>query len=113
MAHAERGFTRKVEPTEAEDHMWSSPSHEEAGTQNPDMKDILHSDGRPQSRIGDVKDKQQEVRERMLRDELASVRKVNEAVEGVIRSLEKAKCSMTVSHSAAILARTLTRAVDS
>ena len=33
---------------------------------------------------------------RRLREELASVRKVNEAIEGVIESLEKAKSSMKV-----------------
>jgi len=36
-------------------------------------------------------------REEALRQELASVKKVNEAIEGVLQSLEKAKANMKVS----------------
>jgi DASH complex subunit Duo1 len=38
----------------------------------------------------------QEVREQALRQELASMRKVNETIEGVIQSLDKAKTNMKV-----------------
>lgn len=40
----------------------------------------------------------QQAREETLRQELASVRKVNEAIESVIESLEKAKENMKVVH---------------
>jgi len=59
---------------------------------------------RPQSRganhaTSDSKSKQEaeKSREEALRQELASVKKVNEAIEGVLQSLEKAKANMKVS----------------
>lgn len=47
----------------------------------------------------DSKSKQEaeQSREEALRQELASVKKVNEAIEGVLQSLEKAKANMKVS----------------
>lgn len=40
-------------------------------------------------------------RDEALRQELASVKKVNEAIEGVLQSLEKAKANMKVSREEA------------
>ena len=58
---------------------------------------------RPQSRganhgTSDSKSKQEaeQSREEALRQELASVKKVNEAIEGVLQSLEKPKANMKV-----------------
>ena len=38
----------------------------------------------------------EKTREEVLRQELASVRKVNEAIEGILESLQKAKANMKV-----------------
>src|SRR5271163_3557228 len=51
---------------------------------------------RPNSRNGQSNYEQEQTREEALREELASVRRVNETIEGVIESLEKAKSSMKV-----------------
>lgn len=53
--------------------------------------------GGSQLHTGKLQHEDAESREFLLRNELESVRKVNEAIEGVIASLDKAKSSMRVS----------------
>jgi hypothetical protein len=75
-----------------DDFLFDSPS--ESKSKAPESKD--ESKARPaESRFG-----AEEAREAALKQELENVRKINQIIEGVVDSLEKAKNNMDVSHRA-------------
>lgn len=79
--------------------LWDSPS--KRGTKNVTPK-IPHDDGsatpepRPSHDDGETLFDRQESREAALRNELQSVRNINEVIEGLLSSLDQAKGNMDV-----------------
>ena len=70
---------------------------------------LFDSPSQPKSKISETKDGSKprpaesrfsadEAREAALKQELENVRKINQVIEGVVDSLEKAKTNMDVSH---------------
>ena len=80
-----------------DDDSWTSPSKENEGSTSNVAEEVGPPAGKTFQRNGDFKYEKQESKDEALRNELESVRKVNEAIEGVIESLNKAKSSMNVS----------------
>lgn len=80
-----------------EDDLWTSPSKDNEDSKINGLEDPASGAGRSHSRSGDSKFEKQASKDELLRNELESVRKVNDAIEGVIESLDKAKSSMSVS----------------
>jgi DASH complex subunit Duo1 len=72
---------------DVDEDLWGSPTKK---PRSPKHKPIHHESSRSKTLYEET-----EVRDAALRTELDSVRKVNEAIEGVIESLNKAKSSMS------------------
>ncbi|BCR85541.1 DASH complex subunit DUO1 [Aspergillus chevalieri] len=98
--------------------LWDSPS--KRGNKNVNVKPkVPHDDGSPTLELrhshddGETMSDRQESREAALRNELQSVRNINDVIEGLLASLDQAKGNMdTVSRtvsSAATLLNTWTR----
>lgn len=82
------------------DDLWSSPLKEQSTSQKRKTGDAGPEAGKSNLRDDrDSRQEKQESKDDALRKELVSVRKVNEAIEGVIQSLDKAKTSMSVSRT--------------
>ena len=105
------GLTRAQEETypsdidDVDEDLWGSPTKKPS---SPTQKPVHHDLSRPKPTYEDS-----QAKDAALRAELASVRNVNEAIEGVIESLNKAKESMktvnTTVSSASQLLQTWTR----
>jgi len=96
-----------------DEDLWKSPSKKDNNSNASKGEQSGSSATGPQVHTGKTKYDDGESKEAALRNELQSVRKVNEAIEGVIDSLNKAQSSMksvnqTV-NSASILLNTWTR----
>ena len=99
---ADQSRTPDVEKLQLSDEdtedLWASPSkvngNAKAGSRSYDAElETSHS------RNGASSYNEEESRDGALRRELESVRKVNEALEGVLESLDRAKDNMEASHS--------------
>lgn len=80
--------------------LWASPSKRQKKP-NP-AKDNTESGNMPESshpRNGDTLYDREEAKEVALRNELESVRNINQVIEGVVESLERAKGNMEVLRS--------------
>jgi hypothetical protein len=99
MAHNGHGHGQLHAPNEddIDDDLWNSPSKRDINSKASTDEQSGSAAGGPQVRTGKSKYEDGESKEAILRNELESVRKVNEAIEGVIESLDKAKSSMRVS----------------
>lgn len=90
---------------DVDEDLWGSPTKKPS---SPKQKASHHDTSRPKPAYEDP-----QAKDAALRVELASVRNVNEAIEGVIQSLSKAKASMatvnTTVSSASQLLQTWTR----
>lgn len=90
---------------DVDEDLWGSPTKKPS---SPKHKIMHHDSSRPKQIYEDT-----QAKDAALRAELASVRTVNEAIEGVIESLNKAKASMatvnTTVSSASQLLQTWTR----
>jgi hypothetical protein len=80
-----------------DEDLWKSPSKKDNSSNASKGGQPGSSATRPQVHTGKPKYGDGEGKEATLRNELQSVRKVNEAIEGVIDSLNKAQSSMKVS----------------
>lgn len=78
---------------EMDESLWTSPIKEQSN-QTPRQRVPLRP-AQSNARLGTDSN---DAHETSLRQELENVRKVNEAIEGVIQSLEKAKSNMVVSY---------------
>ena len=83
--------------TSMHDDPWGSPSQVDMQAASQAEEEHIRTNARPHSRSGDSKFAQEQSKEQALRNELEGVRRVNEVIEGVIESLDKAKSSMGVS----------------
>jgi hypothetical protein len=91
--------------------LWNSPSQRRAKTVNhkPSKPNNPPTD-RPENRNSDTLFDQEEAREAALRSELHNVRNVNQAIEGVLESLDRARGNMEVCFISPLLSEsTLTR----
>ncbi|KAJ5808211.1 hypothetical protein N7474_009480 [Penicillium riverlandense] len=93
------------------EELWNSPS--KRGAHNPRSSDEKIPPAQPSHDAGDTLFDREEAREAALRNELQSVRHINEVLEGLLTSLDRAKGNMeTVSKtvtSASTLLNTWTR----
>jgi DASH complex subunit Duo1 len=79
---------QQFDQSDIDEDLWTSPT-KTARRQQPPQKNTL-------SRTRDASRENKDAREEALRKELESVRKINEAIEGAIESLAKARNSMKV-----------------
>lgn len=90
MAGRKPGASAKIfDKGDMDESLWDSPA-KPAPTTNKQQS------GNPAQSLKPTHE-DQEGRDQALRQELANVRKVNETIEGVIQSLDKAKTNMRVS----------------
>lgn len=79
--------------------LWDSPSKRHAKTPRqkaPRAQDVPPEPAQP--RNGETLFDLEETREAALRNELQSVRNINQVIEGLLESLDRAKGNMTVCH---------------
>jgi DASH complex subunit Duo1 len=89
MADRKTGLFDTLEHEDLDESLWDSPV-------KPTPKSKDQSSKAAQSERPSYED--QEVRDQALRQELVKVRKVNETIEGVLQSLDRAKENMGVSY---------------
>ena len=90
MAGRKPGASAKIlDEDDIDESLWDSPA-KPAPTSNKQQSGNAAQSSKPTH-------ENQEGRDQALRQELANVRKVNETIEGVIQSLDKAKTNMKVS----------------
>jgi hypothetical protein len=77
------------------EELWNSPS--KRGAHNPRSSDEKIPPAQPSHDAGDTLFDREEAREAALRNELQSVRHINEVLEGLLSSLDRAKGNMEVS----------------
>ncbi|KAI9815312.1 MAG: hypothetical protein M1827_002792 [Pycnora praestabilis] len=78
------------------DGLFASPSNSKSQSRD-DLKDLSSAaSGAAKTQNGEIHYDAEEAREAALRRELASVRSINEVVEGVVGSLDRAKANMEV-----------------
>ena len=78
--------------------LWASPSKKSSKPQAPANSNAQDSNMQSsQSRHGESRYGGEEAREEALQKELQSVRNINQVIEGVIESLDRAKTNMEVS----------------
>jgi hypothetical protein len=97
MAHNGGGPLYAYNEDDIDEDLWKSPSKKDNNSNASKGEQSGSSATRPQVHTGKTKYDDGESKEATLRNELQSVRKVNEAIEGVIDSLNKAQSSMKVS----------------
>ena len=97
MAHNGHGESHAPYEDDIDEDLWRSPSKidDKSKTRNSEQSDPRC--GGSQVQAGKSKNGDAEGKEVALRNELESVRKANEAIEGVIESLAKAQNNMRVS----------------
>lgn len=88
--------------SDSDDHLFDTPAHKQTKS-----KSTMPANGKPTEQTQQSKvrpeesryDAEEAAKERdvALRQELENVRKINEVIEGVVESLEKAKSNMDVS----------------
>jgi hypothetical protein len=96
MAHNGHGQLPAPNENDIEKDLWRSPPENDLSSKAGMGEKYGLVAGASQVDIGKLK-YEGEGKEVSLRNELENVRKVNEAIEGVIESLDKAKGSMRVS----------------
>jgi hypothetical protein len=89
--------------SDSDDHLFDTPAHKQAKSKAAGMP----ANGKPTEQAQQAKPRAEESRydteeaekqrDIALRQELENVRKINEVIEGVVESLEKAKSNMGVS----------------
>ena len=90
MAEGRPGASANISNDEdLDESLWDSPA-------KPAPKSSRQQSGKT-SQTAKPNHEDQEAKDRALRQELANVRKVNETIEGVIQSVDKAKTNMKVS----------------
>ena len=77
--------------------LWASPSHATTKSNTKPNSKILDSNRASASIPGESQYDAEQAREEALKRELEGVRHINEVIEGVISSLERAKGNMDVS----------------
>jgi hypothetical protein len=87
---ADRKTTAPTHPTDMDESLWNSPAKPAQNIREDNYSNDKSSGVSKASYEGT------EGNEAALRRELASVRKVNEAIEGVVQNLERAKTNMKV-----------------
>jgi hypothetical protein len=97
MAHNGHGQLPARNENDIENDLWRPPSENDISLKAGMGEKYGSVAGASQVDFGKLKFEDGESREVSLRNELENVRKVNEAIEGVIESLDKAKGSMRVS----------------
>jgi hypothetical protein len=97
MAHNGGGPLYAHNDDDIDEDLWKSPSKKDNNSNASKGEQSGSSATGPQVHTGKTKYDDGESKEATLRNELQSVRKVNEAIEGVIDSLNKAQSSMKVS----------------
>ena|SRR5256885_3357923 len=97
MAHNGHGGSYEPEVGDIDEDLWGSPSEKDVKPKTSKDEPSHLRAGGSQIHTGRSKYEDGESKEVALQTELESVRKVNEAIEGVIASLDKAKSSMKVS----------------
>jgi hypothetical protein len=97
MAHNGGGPLYAHNEDDIDEDLWRSPSKKDNSSNASKGEQSGSSATGPQVHTGKTKYDDGESKEATLRNELQSVRKVNEAIEGVIDSLNKAQSSMKVS----------------
>lgn len=78
--------------SDVDEDLWTSPKKPQPSSQQTNAS----------SRNREMSYEEKGAHEEALRRELESVRKVNEAIEGIIESLDKARNSMKVQHGHAL-----------
>ena len=96
MAHNGHGESQASNEDDIDEDLWRSASGKGIDSKTSKGKQPDSRDGGSQVHTGKSKYEDGQSKESALRNELESVRKVNEAIEGVIESLDKAKSSMSV-----------------
>lgn len=77
--------------------LWNSPSQRRAKTVNyKPSKPSNPSPDRPENQNSETLFDQEEAREAALRNELHNVRNINQVIEGVLESLDRARGNMEV-----------------
>ena len=97
MARNGNGRSHSSHDDSIEDALLTSPAMGDTQLKSKFTKDLSRDPDQGPLRGGESKYENQQSREEALRRELESVRAVNEAIEGVIESLDRAKSSMRVS----------------
>ena len=97
MAYNGAGSLYAHNEDDIDEDLWKSPSKKDSSSNASKGEQSGSSATGPQAHTGKTKYDDGESKEATLRNELQSVRKVNEAIEGVIDSLNKAQSSMKVS----------------
>ena len=97
MAHSGGGPLYAYNEDDIDEDLWKSPSKKDNSSNASKGGQTGSSATGTQVHTGKTKYDDGENKEAALRNELQSVRKVNEAIEGVIDSLNKAQSSMKVS----------------
>jgi hypothetical protein len=97
MAHNGGGPLYAHGKDDIDEDLWKSPSSKDYSSNTSKGEQSGSSAIGPQGHTAKMKYDDGESKEAILRNELQSVRKVNEAIEGVIDSLNKAQSSMKVS----------------
>jgi hypothetical protein len=97
MAHNSHGQLHAPNTDDLNDDLWRSSSGKDIQSKESKREQLSSGGGGSQLHTGKSKYKDEETKELALRNELENVRKVNDAIEGVIESLDKAKSSMRVS----------------
>mgnify|MGYP003622987757 CR=1 FL=1 len=97
MAHNGHPHLHAPNEDDIDEDLWRSPSEKDTQLKAIKSEQFGSGAGGSQLQTGKSKYENGEDKEVELRNELENVRKVNEAIEGVIESLDKAKSSMTVS----------------
>ena len=103
MAHDGHGESRAPYEDDVDEDLWRSPSEKDHISKASKGEQSDSRAGGSHVHTGKSKYGDAESKEVALRNELESVRKVNEAIEGVTESLNKAKSSMRVSLPVALL----------
>jgi hypothetical protein len=97
MAHSSGGPSYAYNEDDIDEDLWKSPSKKDNSSNASKGGQTGSSATGTQVHTGKTKYDDGENKETALRNELQSVRKVNEAIEGVIDNLNKAQSSMKVS----------------
>jgi hypothetical protein len=97
MAHNSDSQLHAPNMDDIDDDLWRSPSEKDIQSKASKREPLDSGSGGSQVHTGKSKYEDGESKELALRNELENVRKVNDAIEGLIQSLDKAKSSMRVS----------------
>jgi DASH complex subunit Duo1 len=97
------GVSEEMERLEIADEdtqgLWNSPSRKRDNSPSRHGKESSDSPEQMRSRNGETLFDREEAREAALRQELQTVRNINQAIEGVLESLTRARGNMEVRYA--------------